>query len=193
MEPNPKLCRLYRLLLQKFAPTITEKERRTIGQVKALLDSGDMTIQSLVGQFQGPGYTFDSDYLTASKKALLYVSLNIDFVKLDIPISFWLSPKEIVENKIADDEDHAVFLCTLLLALGDANAEVVIAEMTDLTTHAFVLSQYRGLYYLFDSTQENASPLNGTKEEIFSQYVSNGSRIKRFLYKFNHSNYEQFL
>ncbi len=193
MVPEDKLCRLYQLLLQKYASLITEKERRTIGQVKALLDPNDLSIQSLAAQFKKTGYSFETDYLPATKACLDFVSAHIDYVKLDIPISFWLSPKEILENKIADDEDQAVFLCTLLICLGDKNASVVIAELNNLTTHAFVLTNYQNKYFLFDSTQKPAVQLSGTTEQILSQYTFNGQTIKRFLYKFNNVNYEQFL
>ncbi len=196
MADDAKLCRLYRLLIQKYAVLINEKERRTIGQVKELLDSNDLTIQFILPQLKPPfkpNYTFETDYPQAASNALSFVSNQIDFVKLDIPISFWLSPKEIMEHKIADDEDQAVFLCTLLLALGDTRAEVIIAEMDDLSTHAFVITELQGEFHLLDSTKKNAVPLHGKKETVLANYSFANTKIKRFLYKFNRSNYEQFL
>lgn len=192
-EPKNKLCRLYRLLLQKYNRVINEKERKTIGEVKSLLEPYDLTIQSLVSQFKNDNYHFEQDYPTALAKALSFVSTTIDYVKLDFTLSFWLSAKEIMENKIADDEDHAVFLCTILLGLGDANAEVMIAEMTDLSTHAFVITEFQNQFYLLDSTIPNSRPLAGKKEDVLAGYSFHDSKIKRFLYKFNHTNYEQFL
>jgi hypothetical protein len=62
-----------------------------------------------------------------------------------------------------------------------------------MTTHAFVFTQFNNQYYLLDPTQAGSRPWTGTREGIFASYEFNGARLKRFLYKFNNQNYEQFL
>lgn len=194
IEESLLRARLYRVLLRRYADLINEKEKRTIGQVKSLVDANDLTIQSLAGSFKSDPYSFDMHYLKAAEKALDWITHEIAFVKTDLRLSYWLSPKEIVENKVADDEDQAVFLCSILSALGDAKAEVVIAELEDLSTHAFVATDYQSRFFLFDPSQlHSLKEFSGFKEQVLAKYHFNGSRIKRFLYKFNHSNYEQFL
>jgi hypothetical protein len=181
-------------LLQKYAGLINEQERRTIGEVKALLDPSDLTIQSIVSGFKPEHYSFEKDYLVAAEKAFRFVSREIAFVKADVRLSFWLSPKEIVETRVADDEDHAVFFCTLLLALGDEKAEIVVAEMEDLSTHAFVVTEYQSRFFLWDPSQSHAfEDFSGFKENALARYSFNNSKIRRFLYKFNRNTYEQFL
>ena len=195
-ETSPALpqCRLYRLLLQKYAETINEKEKRTIGEVKALINPQDLTIQSLVSRFKTQSYSFETHYAQAAEKAFRFVNAEIAFVKADLDIRFWLSPKEILEAKVADDEDHAVFLCTLLLALGDEKAEIAIAELEDLSTHAFVITQTGARFFLLDSTQQHPFDFfSGAKEEVLARYSFNNAKIRRFLYKFNRDSYEQFL
>ncbi len=188
-----KLLRLYRLLLKKYLETINEKEKRTIGEIKGLVDKDDMTIQSLISRFKAADYSFEKDYLSAAQKAYDFTAKEIDFAKADIDISFWLSPKEVIENKIADDEDLAVFLCSALFALGDSKAAVVIAELDNLSTHAFVITEFKNRFFLFDPSQKKpVATFSGEKEKVLEKYSFEGAKLRRFLYKFNREEYEQF-
>ncbi len=192
-EQEQKLLRLYRLLLKKYSDAINEKEKRTIGQIKGLVDKDDMTIQSIVSEFKQKDYSFEKDYFAAAQKCFEFVQKEIDFVKADIEISFWLTPKEIMENKIADDEDLAVFLCSMLFALGDNAASVAISELDNLSTHAFVITEFNDKFLLLDPSQQK--PFNsfiGNRENVLENYSFNNAKLRRFLYKFNHEEYEQF-
>lgn len=192
-ERELKLLRLYRLLLKKYADAINDKEKRTIGQIKGIVDRDDMTIQSIVSDFKPKDYDFDRDYLGIAQNIYEYVLKEIDFVKADVDISFWLSPKEVLENKIADDEDLAVFLCSLLFALKDEKAHVVISELDNLSTHAFVITEFKSRFILLDPSQKKPfHSFIGTLESVMEKYSFDGAKLKRFLYKFNHAEYEQF-
>ena len=63
-------CKLYRILLEKYADLINEKERRTIGEIKALVNMDDLTIQSILADFKGKDYSFLKDYTAAAEKIL---------------------------------------------------------------------------------------------------------------------------
>jgi len=186
--------RLYRLLLQKYAELINEKEHRTIGEIKDLVTSDDLTIQSILQDFRRENYDFKKHYADTAKRVFDFVASEISFVEPGLNVNFWLNPKEIFSAKVADDEDLAVFLCSLLYGLGDTGAEVVIAELENLKTHAFALTRHKGIFYILDPSQTHSfSHFSGTMEECLQNYNFLGAKIKRFLYKFNHSKYEQFL
>jgi len=187
-------CKLYQLLLQKYADLINEKEKRTIGEIKNLVNGDDLTIQSIAADLKPENYDFKKNYEEAAKKAFEFVSKEISFVDPNLAINYWLTPKEIFSAKLGDDEDLAVFLCSLLLALGDEKAEVVIAELDNLVTHAFVVTELNEKFFLLDPSQKHAfNEFAGKKEEVLQKYSFQGAKIKRFLYKFNHFNYEQFI
>jgi hypothetical protein len=191
MENEVKLCRF---LLQKYADIINEREKRTIGEIKQLVDGSDLSIQSLAQDFIESDYEFNRDYEPVLKEVYKFVIDEIQFVDADLNINYWMSPKEVLEQKVADDEDYAVFLCALLKALGDRNAEVVIAELDTLRTHAFVTTELNGNFLLLDPAQ--GKPIEeffGEKTETIAKYSFNGKKIKTFLYKFNSEKYEQFL
>jgi len=187
-------ARLYKVLLEKYADLINEKERRTIGEIKALVNAEDLTIQSILVDFKKQGYSFEENYLDSAEKVLQFTQNEITYVEPEINLNFWLSAREVFSAKVGDDEDLAVFLCSLLFGLGDQNASVVIAELGSLTTHAFVATEFKGKFFIFDPSQKHElHDFAGEKEEAIKKYEFKGAKIKRFLYKFNHDTYEQFM
>lgn len=191
--PSSAELKFYRIIIEKYSSLINEQSNKTVGQIKALITKDDLTIQNLASNFKIDSYKFENHYMQAAEKAYNYIVENIDFVDADISISFWLSPKEIVENKIGDDEDQSVFLCSLLYSLGDENAEVVVAELEKGFLHAFVMTNYREKFILLDPAQKKPfRSFIGERKEILEKYSFKNSKIKRFLYRFNQSKYEQF-
>jgi hypothetical protein len=185
--------KLYEFLLEKYTGIINEKEKRTIGEIKGLIDPDDLSIQSILAELISRNYSFSRNYLSVAREAYDFVVKEISFVDSNLKINYWMTPAEILRHKIADDEDLAVFLCTLLYALGDEKAFVVVAEMENLTTHAFVMTEYKGKFYLFDPAQKSSfEEFSGKKEEVLAKYSFKNSKIKRFLYRFNALEYEQF-
>ncbi|MBI2598062.1 MAG: hypothetical protein HYW50_02600 [Candidatus Diapherotrites archaeon] len=186
--------RLYELLLYKYADIINEFEKKTVGEIKAMVNADDLTVQSIVQDFRKENYVFEKDYFESAKKAFEFISNEITFVKADLDVNFWLSPKEIMNKKVGDDEDLAVFLCSVLSALGDKKAEVVIAELENLTTRAFVVTEMRSKFFILDAAQKKPfEEFSGAKTEVLAKYSFSGAKIKRFLYKFNFEKYEQFV
>jgi len=187
-------CKLYKILLEKYADLVNEKERRTIGEIKMLVNSEDLTIQSILTDFKSPEYKFPTSYHATAEKVLQFVQKEINYVEPGINLNYWLFPKEIFASKVGDDEDLAVFLCSLLFGLGDETAAVVIAELDSLRTHAFVAIESGPQFIILDPSQKHEfKDFSGTKEETLQKYSFKGAKIKRFLYKFNHTNYEQFM
>ncbi|MEM0359874.1 MAG: hypothetical protein QXK06_00875 [Candidatus Diapherotrites archaeon] len=186
--------KLYRFLLKKYSALLNEKEKKTIGEVKALIDGSDLTIQSLVSEFKGNSYEFERDFLSAAEKAFEFVKKEIAYVKLDLDLDFFMSPLEIMTEKVADDEDKAIFLCSMLFALGDESASVVIAELDDLSTHAFVVLEFDEKVFFLDASQEHGfSEFSGTTSEVLKKYSFEGHKIRKLLYKFNHFEYKSFV
>jgi hypothetical protein len=191
LEKEVKLCRY---LLGKYADIINEHERRTIREIKELVDGTDLSIQSIINDFKDPSYSFQEDYLSVLKKVFEYVQKEINFVDADLNVNYWFSPKEIIEAKVADDEDIAIFLCALMKGLGDSRAEVIIAELDDLKTHAFVITEFKEDFILLDPAQKKPfETFIGKKQEVLRNYSFKEQKIKRFLYRFNSEKYEQFL
>jgi len=186
--------KLYRILLEKFSSLINEQGKKTIGEIKGLVNGEDLTIQGVLSELKPENYDFEKHYLNAAKKAFGFVKKEIDFAKADFNLVYWLEPREILTHRVADDEDIAVFLCSLLHGLGDDSASVVIAEMENLSTHAFVLMEFEEKAYFLDATQDHSfGEFSGKITEVLKKYSFKGAKIKRLMYKFNHFEYRQFL
>lgn len=191
LENEVKLCRY---LLEKYSELINEHEKRTIGEIKALVDGTDLSVQSLVSDFKDASYSFEDDYYNSLKETYDFIQKEISFVDADLNVNYWFSPREIIESKVADDEDLAVFLCSAMKALGDNRAEVIIAELDDLKTHAFVITEIKNEFFILDPAQgEEINKFKGQKADVLKNYSFHGQKIKRFLYRFNSEKYEQFL
>ena len=180
--------RLYQFLLQKYADIINEREQRTIGEIKELVDGTDLTIQSIVDD------TRSETHELSLRNIYKFIKDEISYVDAELSLNYWMSAREIMEVKAADDEDMAVFLCACMKCLGDDKAEVIIAELENSQTHAFVSTELEGKFLILDVPQKHDfDKYFGDKTNVLIKYTYNGNKIKRFLYRFNSQKYEQFL
>ncbi len=194
MDDKEAQLAISKYLLQKYSDIINEREQRTIGEIKNLVDGTDLSVQTLVSEFKEEHFDFKENYFVALKKTFEFVKEKIKYLETDMGINYWLTAKEILEIKIADDEDMAVFLCNCMKALGDDKAEVIIAELEDLHTHAFVSTTQKDNFIILDPAQKHSfEEFVGTKTEVIRKYSYKKQKIKRFLYRFNSEKYEQFL
>jgi len=185
---------LAKYLLEKYADIINERETRTIGEIKELVSGKELSVQALVEEFKKENYDFGENYQEALKLVFDFIKKEITYVDSDININYWLTPKEVLESKIADDEDMSVLLCSCAKALGDEKAEVIIAELDNLKTHAFVITEIKGKFLLLDPAQKHSfEEYFGEKPQVLKNYNFQKQQIKRFLYRFNYNKYEQFL
>jgi hypothetical protein len=186
--------RLYEALLKKYKDLINNSEKKTVGEVKGLIDKNDLTIQMFISRFKPEHYDFESQFMETAKKCYDFLIQEVDYYKLGFDLNFWLKPEEILKFKIADDEDLAVFLCSSLYALGNDKAEVLICEMDDFSTHAITIAEFKGAFMILDASQkQDFGRFKGQKESVLEEYSFEGKKIKRPLYKFNHQSYEQFV
>lgn len=189
-----KETKLAKLLLRKYSNAINEKEAKTVGEIKSLINKEDLTIQAIIQDLKPENYKLEEHYMQTAEKVLNYLTEEIQYTKADFGINFWLEPKEILEAGISDDEDLAVLLCNLLYALGDEKAEVAITELDNLTTHAIVITEFKEKTYFLDPSQKSSfAKYSGNAEKVLKEFEFKGAKIRRFLYKFNSEKYEQFI
>ncbi len=193
MKSDNKLI-FYKMLLNKYADVINQKEQRTVGEIKSLINPDDLSVQSLIAKFKPDTFTFEKDYLFTAQQLFEFVTQEIHYTPNELNINFWLTPTDILANKVSDDEDLAVLVCTSLFALGDEKAMVYVMEMEDLRTHAVVISDVNGKTLLLDpSVSHGFFKYYGDKSYVFKKYRFEGKKLKRALYRFNANTYEQFL
>ena len=186
--------RVYVQLLKRYTEYIANMESKTVSEVKALINPTDLSLQSfllgLLGNLEN--YNPDTDFDTAARKVFEYVRDNISLFENTIGIHFWLYPKDVLECKAGDDEDQAVFLCSALRALGDDTAYVCMCELSDSTTHAFVCTNFKGVFRILDPTQNlDYDSYVGTEGDLLQRFTYKGHSISKVLYKFSDLFYEE--
>lgn len=193
-EDRENKYKLYKLLLEKYSEILNNQEQKTVGEIKGSINAEDLTVQNIVNRFKPENYSYEKDFLETLKAIYEFIIKEINFVKSDLAINFWLSPNEIIKWKVCDDEDIAVLLCSILKCLGNENCQVIICELEDYSTHSFVITEYDEKFLLLDAYQKKPFEMFiGKKEEVLYNYQVKNQKIKRFLYKFNDKEYEQFI
>ena len=193
IDSNEKKLSLSNHLLRKYSDLINEKEKKTVREVKALVNPDDLTIQSIVEKFKPENYSYEKDFSSVARKLFDFCQTELTYSKLDVPLSYWLSPTELMSLRTGDDEDLSVFFCSMLNAIGN-KAFVIISELIDSSSHSFVFTNYNGKVFIFDLSQKHSfEEFSGNEVDVLRKYSFNGNKIKGFLYKFNSDEYKEFI
>lgn len=217
-ELKAKLA-VYKKLVERYSEEISEGEQKTIPELKEMVVPKDATVEQVrrkilveLGFAEQPQkgdkerasqsagvvdlgashYRYEKDFLAAAEKA--YNACQA-FKKIhhDLPVSFWLKPREMLELGVADAFDRAILLCSLLQSLGCENAMVRVLDLEQGFKHPTVLFSYNEKQYLMDAMQEcTAFTYHGKLEEIFKNYTYEGKKALKSAYEFNGNEYLEF-
>lgn len=181
----------YEQILDKYKDLINEQERKTISQIKATVNPNDLTIKSVILKHKPIGYEYNKDYIETLRKIYSFLKTEIDVVKTDIKVLYWLEATCILKNKIADEQDVSAFLCSAMQGLNDQEAMVYVVLLEDDKTHAFVKTKYKSQFYIFDLTQKGPFEMftNTDEKKLLEDYKFNGLKIKKIIYRYNQNNY----
>jgi len=187
---------VYRKIIERYADSINRGEEKTIPELKALVVPSDATVQDLKAKLlepilQGRPFDFDNDFQQAAEAAFQRVK-SLHFVHADLPVSYWLSPAEIIEIGAADPFDRALLYCSLLIALGCKNARVRVVELEGGVRHPLVLFSFGGKTFLSDPVQDEAAlTRSGNLEELIASFSFEGRKVSRSLFEFNDQEYQE--
>lgn len=192
-EAELEACRrresIYRKIVEKYRLLIETSENKSIPELRSLVKPQNPSIVELVDRLtrEFKPYEYERDFLTATQKAYEFVK---DEIKNEhVPVEFWLSPEDIMELKAADEIDKAIFLCSILIALGNKGAKVVV-EMKGGLKHAFVMFGFGNRYYLFDPVHN--INLAGSKEILEAQISTGRDEENKLVYEFNDIGYNEW-
>ena len=192
-ESELKACKrrelIYRKIVERYRELIEASESKSIPELRSLVKPQSSSILEVRGKItrEFSQYSYENDFIAAAQKAYEFVKDEIGTEH--VPVEFWLSPKDIVELKTADEMDKAIFLCSLLIALGNKGAKVVV-EMKGGLKHAFVMFSFGNRYYLFDPVH-NVN-LAGSKEILEAQISTEKDEENNIVYEFNDVEYNEW-
>ncbi len=202
----------YKRIIERYAAHINASEQKTVPQLKELVRPNDSAVQKtareITSAFEAEKkasatgfhessefeYEYARDFLPCAKRALEFCK-SLSPVHADLPVSYWLSPQEILELGAADPLDRAIFFCSLLQAIGCRSARVRMVQFEEGATHPFVLFEFEGKSFVADAFDKNAQ-LSGrenvTFESTLSSIKAGEAKYSKSLYEFNNFEFEEF-
>ena len=181
----------YEVILDKYKDIINDQERKTISQIKDTVSPNDLTIKGLVSKYKPVGYEYSKDYIDSLKKIYNFIKSEIDVIKTDVKVLYWMDPTTILKNKYCDDQDASALLCSTMQALNDYDAQVYVVLLDNENTHSFVKTKFKNVHYIFDLTQKCPFEMfnNADENKLFEGYKFNGNKIKKVIYRYNQNAY----
>ena len=186
----------YKKIIERYADAIDDGERKTIPDLKSLVNPTDATVLGLRGQLLEKAgiaeYSFDRDFWQYAEAAFALVQ-SLSRIDSEIEPSFWMRPADIVELGAADAFDRAILLCSLLAAGDCETARVLVLELEGGNRHPVVVFYYREKQHLLDASQEAAvSTYSGSLEELLKHYSYEGKKVLKAAFEFNAQDYNEF-
>ncbi len=180
---------IYKKIIERYRELIEAGESKSIPELRSLVKPQSSAVielrDKLTREFKP--YDYERDFLAASQKSFEFVK---DEIKNEhVNIEFWLSPRDILELSAADEMDKAILLCSLLIALGNRSAKVVVETKGGLK-HAFVMFSFGSRYYLFDPVHD--INLAGSKEILEAQISTEKDEENKIVYEFNDTEYNEW-
>ncbi|MGC8622642.1 MAG: hypothetical protein ACP5UC_01625 [Candidatus Micrarchaeia archaeon] len=178
-----KYNRLYLLIIERYKEYIEEKERLSVAELPRLVTPYSPGVAKKAEEIKEsfPSYSYNLNFYEASVKAFEFVKSSIEEVVL--PLQFWLTPEETLEFEMGDEIDKNILLCSILVALGNPSAKVLM-HIKDSVRKTIVYLEFEGKVYVLDF-EEGISVFGGYKEMLGHLNIGEESTA----YEFNDRTY----
>ncbi len=181
-----RLNKLFLTIISRYSEYIEEHENLSVAELPTLITPKNGAIITKADEIKSHfgAYKYDKDFNNASIKAFDFVKENVTEVVL--PLQFWLVPEETLAFMMGDAFDRNVLLCTMLIALGNPSAKVLVAMKGD-SRKIFVYYEHQG-FVLFDIN-------DGTKQFKTKEELLESLRIgdETTAYEFNDNVYTNII
>lgn len=155
LEREHRLNQLYLGIISRYKEYIEEMEHISIAELPALVTPKKELIVKKADEIKNAfgNYSFDSHFYEASINAFAYVRDSI--LETTMPVQFWLAAEDTLKFGIGDAIDRNVLLCSLLCALSNPSAKVLVSIKDDvrkiltyyeLNGHAYILDLNSGFH-----------------------------------------------
>ena len=117
---------LYRRVIERYRDMIEKAETKTVTELRSLIVPDDPDVVKLRDEILEDfrPYIYQQHFESAARKAYGYVLSEL--ANEELPVDFWLEPRDMIELRAADEMDKAVLLCSLLRSLECESAKVVV-------------------------------------------------------------------
>ena len=145
LDTNAKLG-IYTLVLSRYKNLISEKESRSISEIRARVSPYNDFIRKMRDSFTSDmvPYVASNQFFVAAERAMAYVR---DIRTCEFAFTFWMEFREMDELKFGTSMDKAILLAALLRSLESSDARVLVTKKG----LAFVKFSWAGRYYFFSA------------------------------------------
>lgn len=171
-----KYNNVYLSIIARYRDYIEKNESLYVADLPGLIVPGNPSVANLARKISDsfPSYSYEKDFIEASRLALSYVRDSIETIS--IPIRFWQKPWETLTNGAGDAFDKAVLLCSILIALGGESTRIMVAlerggkdfvVFTKYHEELFTLDEARGILPAFSKEEIKSRLVKTGEDEIF--------------------------
>ncbi|VVC03323.1 Uncharacterised protein [Candidatus Burarchaeum australiense] len=177
---------LYRRILERYREMIEKAETKTVTELRTLIVPDDPEVVKLRDEILEAfrPYIYQQHFEAAAHKAYEFVLGEV--ANEELPVDYWLEPRDIIELRSADEMDKAVLLCSLLRSLECESAKVVVESNGE--RHVFVGFEVGGRYVLMDPAHKKV--VEGVREDVLMRMFGGG---RKNVYEFNDKEYDEIV
>jgi len=172
--------RIYELIIERYRDYIEKSETKTIADLKSLISPNDEHVQKKKDELVETirPYIYEQHFLKAAESAHKLVR---EIRTYTTTVNFWLTPKEMIELRGGDPMDKAVFLCSLLVALENQDAHIIVGMNKGIKVAVGFM--FNNEFTIMDPI--STAKAKGEKDKIIDEWFKEDKRI----YEFNDRNY----
>ena len=177
-----KLNAIYLRIINRYRDYIGEEESLSVAELPRLVTPKNRSVVEKAEEIKNgfDQYSYERDFYAASVTAYEFVRNEID--EINLPVEFWLEPAETIEFAAGEKLDRYTLLCSLIIALGNPSAKILIIEKNE-RLNPVLYYELDGVYLMnFDSEIRKF----GSKDEMLAQI---GIEEDSVAYEFNDKMY----
>lgn len=183
--------KFYELIISKYKDHINQNERKTISELKEMIKPTDLTVKNITNKFLPIGYDYNKDYFSSLRKLYNFLRTEINIIKNDLKVIFWIDFSKVFKDKICDEQTSSVILCSCMHSMKDENAKIVVVLLENDKVHSFITTKIKETYYILDLVQN--VPIDTFKDtnedKLFKDYKFQGQKIIKKIYGYNNQKY----
>ncbi len=179
-----KVNQLYLAIIARYREQIEEQEHISLVELQTLVTPRSELVIKKASEIKNSFgmYNYNSHFYEASIDVFYFVRNGIEDITM--PIEFWLTPEDTLSFGIADLLDRNILLCSLLIALGNPSAKVLV-YIRDNEKKMVTYYELGEKIYLLDFI--NGFKKFGSKAELLKHI---GVGMESTCYEFNDNMYQ---
>lgn len=183
-EKSAKMSQLYLLIISRYKNYIEEREEISVAELPGFVMPAAPLVSKRANSIkEGMGnYIYENNFRDASMSAFDFVRGSVN--EIEMPLQFWLNPEETLRFMGGDITDRSILLCSLLIALGNPSAKVIVL-INEPARDLRVYYEFNGSVTAFDIMKGETKEFK-TRDEMLESFSINENTTA---YEFNDQMY----